>query len=91
MTRDKILERVRHILTEALDGATPGFSAEKVQPDARFIEDLGADSLDFIELIMAAEEEFDIAISDEEALQLRTVGQAVEFIEKAVIPQGVES
>lgn len=55
----------------------------KISLDASFMDDLGADSLDTVELIMAFEEEFDIEIPDEEAEQIRTVGDAIEFIENA--------
>ena len=57
-------------------------SEEQVTPEAKFIEDLGADSLDQVELVMALEEEFHSEIPDEEAEKLVTVGDAIEFIEK---------
>ena len=53
---------------------------EEISSDARFIEDLGADSLDLVELIMALEEEFDLEIPDEDAEKIGTVGDAVEYI-----------
>ena len=56
--------------------------AEEVTPEAAFIEDLGADSLDTVELVMAFEEEFGIVIPDEEADKIRTVGQAIKYIEE---------
>lgn len=59
-----------------------GVSESQVTEDARFIEDLGADSLDQVELVMALEEEFHSEIPDEEAEKLVTVGDAIEFIEK---------
>jgi acyl carrier protein len=55
---------------------------EKVTPEASFVDDLGADSLDTVELVMAFEEEFTIDIPDEDAEQMRTVGEAVAYIEK---------
>ncbi len=55
---------------------------EKVKPEASFIEDLGADSLDIVELVMAFEEEFDIEIPDEDAEKLRTVGDVYTYVEK---------
>ena len=70
-----ILERVRKIVIEHLD-ADP----EKVTEKASFIDDLGADSLDNVELVMAFEEEFDIEIPDEEAEKIQAVGQAVDYI-----------
>lgn len=68
-------ERVREIIMEQL-----GVEAEEVKPEASFIEDLGADSLDTVELVMALEEEFDMEIPDEEAEKIDTVGKAIEHI-----------
>ncbi len=59
-----------------------GVSAEEVKPEASFVEDLGADSLDLTELIMAMEEEFELEIDDEEAQKLLKVKDAVEYVEK---------
>ena len=70
-----VFEKVKSVIVEKLD-AEP----EKISPDTRFIEDLGADSLDIVELIMGLEDEFGLEITDEEAEQIRTVGDAVEFI-----------
>ena len=72
-----VFERVRAIIVEQL-----GVDEAAVTPEARFREDLEADSLDLVELIMAFEEEFGGEISDEEAQQIETVGQAVEYIEQ---------
>ncbi len=69
-------ERIRGIIVELL-----GVDAAKVTPEARFREDLEADSLDLVELIMAFEEEFGGEISDEDAQKITTVGQAEEYIE----------
>jgi acyl carrier protein len=71
-----VAEKVKKIVTEQL-----GVSAEQVTDDAKFIEDLGADSLDQVELIMALEEEFGSDIPDEEAEKLTTVGDAVRYID----------
>ena len=56
---------------------------EKVKPETSFVNDLGADSLDTVELVMELEEEFDITIPDDAAEKIQTVGQAIEFIEQA--------
>ena len=58
-----------------------GVEAEKVTPEASFVEDLGADSLDTVELVMAFEEEFGMEIPDEEAEKLQTVGDAIKYIQ----------
>ncbi len=71
-----IYERVVKIIVDLLS-----VEPEKVTMDARFREDLGADSLDLVELVMAFEEEFGGTISDEEAQQIKTVGDAVRYIE----------
>jgi len=70
-----IEERVKEIIVDQL-----GVDESEVTPDAKFIDDLGADSLDIVELVMALEEEYDIEISDEEAEKIQTVGDAIEFI-----------
>jgi acyl carrier protein len=71
--------KVREIIINEL-----GVEAEKVTNEASFVEDLGADSLDTVELVMAFEEEFGIEIPDEDAEQLRTVGDAIKYMnEKA--------
>ncbi len=58
-----------------------GVSREKVTPETHFINDLGADSLDTVELVMALEEEFDTEIPDEQAEKIQTVGQAIDYIQ----------
>jgi acyl carrier protein len=70
-------DRVKSIIVEQL-----GVDADEVQPEASFVEDLGADSLDTVELIMAFEEEFGVEISDDEAEKIRKVKDAVEYIDK---------
>lgn len=70
-------ERVTDIIVDLL-----GVDREKVTPDARFREDLEADSLDLVELIMAFEDEFGGEISDEEAQTIQTVGDAIKYIEE---------
>ncbi len=72
---DTVEARVKEIIVEEL-----GVEADKVTSDASFVDDLGADSLDTVELVMAFEEEFEIEIPDEDAEQMRTVGDAVSYI-----------
>ena len=67
--------RLAEIIVEQL-----GVTREEVVPEASFIDDLGADSLDIVELIMAMEEEFQTEIPDEEAEKIRTVGDAIEYV-----------
>jgi acyl carrier protein len=74
-----VFDRVKKIIAEQL-----GVEPAKVTPEARFREDLGADSLDLVELIMAFEEEFGGQISDDEAQKIRTVGEAVSYLEARV-------
>ena len=69
--------RVREIIAQEL-----GVEQEKVTDDASFVEDLGADSLDTVELVMAFEEEFGIEIPDEDAEHMQTVGQAIGYLQK---------
>jgi len=75
MTKEEILEKVKGVVTEKLN-----VSEDQVTNDAKFVEDLGADSLDQVELIMALEDEFELKIPEEEAEKLTTVGSAVDFI-----------
>ena len=70
-------DKVRSIIAEQL-----GVKPEQVTPQASFIDDLGADSLDTVELVMALEEEFGVEIPDEEAEKLVTVGDAMKYIEE---------
>ncbi len=76
-----VSQRVIDIVAEQL-----GVDKEKVTPETSFVNDLGADSLDTVELVMELEEEFDINIPDDAAENIQTVGQAIEFIEKAQAP-----
>jgi acyl carrier protein len=75
-TAEKVETKVREIISEQL-----GVSVDQVTPEASFIEDLGADSLDIVELVMALEEEYGMEISDEEAEKIRTVRDVVNYIE----------
>ena len=72
-----VAEKVKEIIVDQL-----GVDAGEVNPEAKFVDDLGADSLDLTELIMAMEEEFGVEISDEDAQQIQKVQDAISFIEK---------
>lgn len=72
---ENLEERVKKIIVEQL-----AVDAGEVTPQAQFVQDLGADSLDTVELVMALEEEFDIEIPDEDAEKIKTVGEAVSYI-----------
>lgn len=76
MAAEKSAEaRIKEIIVEQL-----GVNADQVTPEAKFIEDLGADSLDTVELVMALEEEFECEIPDEEAARITTVQQAIDYV-----------
>ena len=75
MNRAEVLEKVKAVVVEQL-----GVSEEEVTEEVSFIDDLGADSLDTVELVMALEEEFDTEIADEDAEKLTTIGKTVDYI-----------
>ena len=75
VTKPSIEERVTKIVCDQM-GATP----DKITPETSFINDLGADSLDTVELVMEFEDEFEISIPDEDAEKIQTVGAAIEYI-----------
>ncbi|MFM1770523.1 MAG: acyl carrier protein [Verrucomicrobiota bacterium] len=77
MAEESIEAKVKRIIVEQL-----GANADQVTPEAKFIEDLGADSLDTVELVMALEEEFGHEIPDEEAEKLQSVGDVIKYIEE---------
>ena len=77
MSDKPIDQRVKDIVVEQL-----GVKPEQVTPQAKFIEDLGADSLDTVELVMALEEEFGIEVPDEQAEKLQTVGDVIKYVEE---------
>lgn len=72
-----MFERVREVLADQL-----GLEENEIKPESKLKDDLGADSLDMVELIMAMEEEFDVEIPDEEAQSIRTVQDAVDYVEQ---------
>ncbi len=74
-----VADRVKKIIVEKL-----GVEETDVKPEANFIQDLGADSLDTVELIMEFEKEFDVSIPDEQAEKITTVGQAIDYLEAQI-------
>ena len=78
MADKPIDQRVKDIIVEQL-----GVKPDQVTPEAKFIEDLGADSLDTVELVMALEEEFGIEVPDEQAEKLQSVGDVIKYIEES--------
>lgn len=79
MSQDEIFDKVKEIIIEQL-----GVTESSITQEASFIDDLGADSLDIVELIMALEEEFDLEIPDSDAEKVVTVGDVVEYIKENV-------
>jgi acyl carrier protein len=78
-----IEQRVKEIIVEQL-----GVNESEVKPEAKFVDDLGADSLDLVELVMALEEEYNMEISDEDAEKILSVGDAINYIKgKSSVPQ----
>jgi len=84
MNKEQALEKIREVVSKQL-----GIEKEKIHESSSFFADLGADSLDQVELVMAFEEEFDVEIPDEDAEKLATVSDAVSYlIEKAKVKEG---
>ena len=79
---DEILEKLKALVIDRLN-----VEEEQIKPDASFVDDLGADSLDIVELIMGIEEEFEVEIPDEDAEKLRNVGDALAYVKRKL---GVE-
>ena len=77
---EPVADRVKKIIVDQL-----GVEEELVTPDASFVDDLGADSLDTVELVMEFEDEFDLNIPDEDAEKIQTVGDAIAYIESHVV------
>lgn len=77
MTIDEVFGKVKDVIVQQL-----GTNESEITEDASFVDDLGADSLDIVELVMALEEEFDMKIPDEDAEKIDTVGKAVEYIKR---------
>ena len=75
MERDELLQKIKEIVADKLS-----ISEDQVTEEASFIDDLGADSLDTVELVMALEDEFDLDIPDEDAEKLATVGKAIDYV-----------
>jgi acyl carrier protein len=75
MDRDEIFDKVKAVIVEQLN-----VEEDDINEDAAFVDDLGADSLDIVELVMALEEEFGVSIPDESAEKIKSVGDAVDFI-----------
>lgn len=75
MTATNVEAKVKGIIAEQL-----GVGEDEIKPESSFIDDLGADSLDIVELVMAMEEEFEVEIPDEEAENIKTVGDAINYI-----------
>ena len=75
MDRNEILERVCDVVSDVL-----GVNVEELTPESRFVEDLGAESIQSVELVAAFEEEFEIEMEEETALQVQSIGNAVDFI-----------
>jgi acyl carrier protein len=80
MDRATIEKKVKDMIIDSL-----GIDPEKISNDSSFVDDLGADSLDTVELVMAFEEEFGVEIPDEDAEKLMTVGDAIGYLEKSII------
>ena len=79
MTEEELQKKVNDVVVEKL-----GVDESQCKPEAAFVEDLGADSLDQVELVMALEDEFDLEIPDEDAQKLQTVGSVLEYVQSKI-------
>ena len=79
MTNEELFESIKSMIVDQL-----GVEEDKITMDSSFVDDLNADSLDMVELVMAMEQEFDISVPDEVAEKVGTVGDAVEFIKSSI-------
>ncbi len=79
MTQEELMEKVIAVVVEKL-----GVKEDQCKPEAKFVEDLGADSLDQVELVMALEDEFDLEIPDEDAQKLQSVGSVLEYVQSKI-------
>ncbi|MGL1902061.1 MAG: acyl carrier protein [Fibrobacterales bacterium] len=79
MTQEELMEKVIAVVVEKL-----GVKEDQCKTEAKFVEDLGADSLDQVELVMALEDEFDLEIPDEDAQKLSSVGTVIEYVQSKV-------
>lgn len=82
MDKDEILERMCEVISDVL-----GVNTQDISPDARFVEDLGAESIQSVELVAAFEEEFEVEMDEEAALRVDTVSRAVDFVADALAGQ----
>jgi acyl carrier protein len=85
MDKEEILERVCDVVSDVL-----GVNVQDITPESRFVEDLGAESIQSVELVAAFEEEFEIEMDEEAALRVQSVGKAVDFIAEVLAEQGGE-
>lgn len=79
MTRENVAEEIKKLISESLST-----DIKEIKEDSKFVDDLGADSLDIVELVMAMENKFNIEIPDEDAQKIKTVGEAIDYITKRI-------
>jgi acyl carrier protein len=79
MTRENVAEEIKKLISESLST-----DINEIKEDSKFVDDLGADSLDIVELVMSMENKFDIEIPDEDAQKIKTVGEAIDYISNRV-------